>query len=150
MTCPQDKLSQSWYTRREKYGHDYIQARFAPVDCCPCLHRSKCTKSKRGIRTVSFRPRAEYELLKSARERQETAEFKTKYNKRAGIEGTISQAVRTFDLRRSRYLGLAKTHLQHLAIAAAINLTRVVSCWMTDQAKSPLYRSSFAKLAPVT
>jgi len=150
VTCPQGKFSQSWHMRREKYGHDYIQARFAPVDCCPCLYRSKCTKSKRGIRTVSFRPRAEYEMLKAARERQETAEFKTNYKKRAGIEGTISQAVRAFDLRRSRYLGLAKTHLQHLAIGTAINLTRVVTWWMADQAKSPLYRSPFAKLAPVT
>ena len=52
--------------------------------------------------------------------------------------------------RQSRYLGLAKTHLQHLAIGTTINLTRVVTWWMAGQAKSPLYRSPFAKLAPVT
>jgi transposase len=96
------------------------------------------------------RPQAEYETLKRARDRQETDEFKTKYKKRAGIEGTISQGTRSFDLRRSRYLGLAKTHLQHLAIAAAINLTRLVTWWMAGDAKSTLYRSPFAKLAPVT
>jgi transposase len=39
--------------------------------------------------------------------------------------------VRAFDLRRSRYMGLAKTHLQHILIAAAINLVRVVA-WLTD------------------
>jgi hypothetical protein len=58
--------------------------------------------------------------------------------------------VRAFDLRRSRYLGLAKTHLQHLAIGAAINLTRVVTWWMAGEQTSPIYRSPFAKLAPVT
>ena len=31
-----------------------------------------------------------------------------------GIEGTISQGVRRFDLRRTRYLGLEKTHLPQL------------------------------------
>ncbi|HAX84998.1 MAG TPA: hypothetical protein DCY91_01770 [Cyanobacteria bacterium UBA11370] len=38
---------------------------------------------------------------------------------RAGVEGTISQAVGAFGLRHCRYLGLAKTHLQHIATAAA-------------------------------
>ncbi len=43
---------------------------------------------------------------------------------RSGIEGTISQAVRRLDLRRTRYWGLAKTHLQNVATACAINLSR--------------------------
>ena len=149
VTCPQGKLSQSWYRRQEKYGHDYIQVRFDPVDCRPCPHRSDCTKSKRGVRTVSFRPRVGYEMLEVARNRQKTAEFRTKYKKRAGIEGTISQGVRAFDLRRSRYLGLAKTHLQHLAIGAAMNLTHVVTWWMVGEPTSSPYRLPFAKLKPV-
>ena len=89
-------------------------------------------------------------MLEVARNRQKTAEFRTKYKKRAGIEGTISQGVRAFDLRRSRYLGLAKTHLQHLAIGAAMNLTRVVTWWMVGEPTSSPYRLPFAKLKPVT
>ena len=150
VTCPQGKTSQTWHSRHEKYGHEYIQFRFSPGDCHPCPHRLDCTKSKRGVRMVSLRPKAEYEVLKAARDRQETQEFKTKYKKRAGIEGTISQGVRAFSLRRSRYLGLAKTHLQHLATAAAMNLTRVVSWWMADEQTSIPYRSPFLKLKPVT
>ena len=42
-----------------------------------------------------------------------------------GIEGTISQAVRAFGLRQTRYRELAKTHLQNLAIAAAMNIRLV-------------------------
>ena len=150
VTCPQGKLSQSWQFRREKYGHLYIQARFAPPDCRACPCRLDCTKSKRGVRVVSFRPQPEYEALQAARARQETGEFKTKYKKRAGIEGTISQGVRAFGLRRSHFLGLAKTHLQHLATAAAINLARTVYWWWAGESKSPPYRSPFAKLKPVT
>jgi len=87
-------------------------------------------------------------MLNSARERQKTDVFKTNYNKRAGIEGTISQGTRSFNLRRSRYLGLAKTHLQHLATAAAMNLTRVATWWLADEPQSQPYRSPFLKLAP--
>jgi hypothetical protein len=39
--------------------------------------------------------------------------------------------VRTFELRQTRYRGLAKAHLQHTAIAAAINLDRIVA-WLEE------------------
>ena len=32
---------------------------------------------------------------------------------RAGVEGSLSQGVRIAGLRQARYIGLAKTHLQH-------------------------------------
>lgn len=150
VTCPQGKTSQTWNSRREKYGHEYLEFRFSPTDCRTCAHRPECTKSKRGVRTIQLRPQVEYEMIQAARTRQETQEFKTKYKKRAGIEGTISQGTRAFDLRRSRYLGLAKTHLQHLATAAAMNLTRVVTWFMTKKPRDLPYRSPFAALASVT
>ena len=39
---------------------------------------------------------------------------------RAGIEGTLSQGVRALGMRRSRYVGLAKTGLQQACTAAAM------------------------------
>ena len=149
VTCPQGQQSQSWHIRQEKYDHEYIEARFAPADCRACPHRSDCTRSKRGVRIVTFKPQVEYETLRDARERQETEAFKQKYKKRAGVEGTISQGTRAFDLRRSRYIGLAKTHLQHLATAAAMNLTRT-AIWLMEKEKpkAPHHRSPFAALAP--
>jgi transposase len=148
LTCPQGKVSRNWHLRREKYGHDYWEMRFNPADCQACPHLRDCTRSKRGVRSVSIRPQSEYETLQSARDRQHTKEFKDTYKKRAGIEGTISQGCRAFALRRSRYLGLAKTCLQHLAIGAAMNLTRVASWWQNGETILPPYRSPFAKLAP--
>lgn len=51
------------------------------------------------------------------------------YRHRAGIEGTHSQAVRALGLRRSRYIGLPKTHLGHIAIVAAVNSIQLMS-WL--------------------
>ena len=147
LTCPEGQVSQNWHQRHEKYGHAYWEIRFEPAACRICPHLSECTRSKRGVRTVCIRPQVEYETLKTVRERQTTQSFKDKYKKRAGIEGTISQGVRTFGLRRSRYIGLAKTRLQHLVTAAAMNLTRVVAWWRNGEAGLPPYGSPFAKLA---
>ena len=46
---------------------------------------------------------------------------------RAGVEGSISQAVRRSGLRQGRYRGLAKTHLQQVASAAGLNVVRAVN-----------------------
>lgn len=66
---------------------------------------------------------------------------------RAGIEGTMSQGVRAFELRRTRYIGLARTHLQHILTAVAMNIVRLVAWWRGAQhARTRI--SHFAALAP--
>ncbi len=69
-----------------------------------------------------------------------------RYARRAGIEGTISQAVRAFGARRSRYAGIAKTHLQQVATAAAINLDRLAA-WLAGRPQETTRTSRFAALA---
>jgi Transposase DDE domain len=66
-------------------------------------------------------------MLEVAREREAQPAFSKEYRHCAGIEGTISAGVRTLHLRRSRYIGLAKTHLQHVLTAAAMNLIRIAA-----------------------
>ena len=65
--------------------------------------------------------------------------------RRAGVEGTLSRGVRAMGLRRSRYVGLAKTHLQHLVTAAAINLMRLAA-WLSDAPAAQTRRSAFTRL----
>nr|MBF6611616.1 transposase [Chloroflexota bacterium] len=65
--------------------------------------------------------------------------------KRAGIEGTISQGVRVCSVRRARYMGLAKTRLQHLAVASSINLMRV-SDWLDERPHARTRQSAFERL----
>jgi transposase len=45
------------------------------------------------------------------------------------VEGTCAQGARLTGLRRARYVGSAKVHLQHLAIAVALNLVRLAN-WL--------------------
>jgi transposase len=71
---------------------------------------------------------------------------KERYAKRAGIEGTISQGTRSFGLRQSRYMGQAKTHLQHMLIAVALNLARFVA-WVHGVPRATTRTSTFAALA---
>ena len=78
--------------------------------------------------------------------RERTAEGRRLYTQRQGIESTLSQAVRAFGLRRTRYRGLAKTGLQHAATAAAINLDRIAA-WFGGRPIAPTRTSHFAALA---
>src|SRR5262249_31959465 len=90
----------------------------------------------------------QYEALAAAQTWYGSAEGQQAYKRRAGVEGTLSQGVRAFGLRRTRYWGLAKTHLQHVAIAAAINIDRIVA-WLDERPRAQTRTSRFAALAPV-
>ena len=149
VTCPQGRLSQSWHPGQDPHGNEIIKVQFGRADCRRCDCRELCTKSKTSPRGLQFKPQLEYEALQVARQRQETVQFKQTYKMRAGVEGTISQGTRSFDLRRSRYIGLAKTHLQHIAIAAAMNLSRAWA-WLEQRPKTQTRRSKFLALAPAT
>jgi transposase len=48
-------------------------------------------------------------------------------------------------LRRSRYVGMAKTRLQHYATAAAINLERVAD-WFAEIGREKTRRSIFVRV----
>ncbi len=69
------------------------------------------------------------------------------YARRQGIEGTLSQGVRAFGLRRARYRGQAKTHLRHVGTAVAINV-RWVADWLNEVPRAQTRCSYFAALAP--
>lgn len=148
VTCPNGQTSQVWADSQDKAGHPRIYVRFAKASCQGCPVRPDCTRSTEGPRTLSFKPRPQHELLQWARQREHTPEFKERYAKRAGIEGTLSQGTRAFGLRRSRYIGQAKTHLQHILIAVAINLARFVA-WINEVPLSATRTSAFATLATV-
>lgn len=145
--CPGGKTSTSWADRKSWRGTPNIMIAFHLNDCSPCPLRSRCTRAKSVGRTLTVYPQEKYEALQNARERQETEAFKQLYGERAGIEGTVSQGVRSMGLRQSRYIGLARTHLQHVATAAAINVVRVAN-WLAGEEPEPTRISPFQALAP--
>lgn len=93
------------------------------------------------------RVQPQFEALMAARQRQTTDAFKERYATRAGVEGTIAQAVQRCDGRRTRFIGLKKTALSHVFIATALNLIRVAA-WLAEVPRSVTRRSAFAALAP--
>ncbi len=97
-------------------------------------------------RTLTLYPQQQYQAQFEARRRQHTGAFKKLYVDRAGIESTMSQAVRRTGIRTARYIGLARAHLQQTASAAAINLVRLFE-WLIGQRPQQMWISPFQKLA---
>jgi transposase len=147
-TCPNGRTNVLWMPGRDRHEHKIVNIRFARTDCEACPVRVKCTHSSTQPRMLTVRVQEQHEALQAARQRQTTDEFRKSYAKRAGVEGTISQGVRRSDVRHSRYLGLAKTHLQHLVTATALNLLRVAA-WLAEAPLSKTRQSPFGSLAPV-
>jgi transposase len=146
--CPQGKAAASWADRVDATGRSYIQVRFRPQDCRACGTRAFCTQATQAARSLTLQPQAQFEALQAARAWYRSAEGQERYQRRAGVEGTLSQGVRAFGLRYARYRGLPKTHLQHVATAAAINMERLVA-WLDERPRAKTRTSRFAALAPV-
>ena len=147
VTCPMGQTSAQWCERHSDGRKPAIQVRFSPKVCQACPSQSQCTQAKSGARTVTFLPQTQHVALQQARREQNSPEFRAKYAQRAGIEGTLSQGVRGFGLRYTRYIGLAKTHRQMLAITTAINLHRLFD-WWEQKPRTKTRVSHFARLAP--
>jgi transposase len=143
-TCPAGRRSSSWQERPARYGGKEIQIKFATRDCKSCLQRPQCTKTKSQRRLLTIQPEAEFRALREARRQEAETGFKKRYAARAGVEGTLSQGVRRSDLRRTRYVGQAKTHLQNVCTAVALNLVRLWN-WLTEIPLAATRHSAFAK-----
>jgi transposase len=143
--CPAGCRSISWTPAVDRRTNDVIKLKFATTDCSVCAHQSECTDSTPPRRTLTIRPKDQYQALRAAREREMSIAFKEQYAQRAGVEGTLSQGIRAFEMRRSRYIGLARTHLQHVLTATAMNFVRV-SLWLSDTPRAQTRQSAFQRL----
>lgn len=148
VTCPMGKRSNCWSPSKSRFDKPVIQIHFRPQDCLTCSAREQCTQSQSAPRNLRIQPKEMYLALLAARERQTQLSFWSRYAIRSGIEGTIGCAVNMFGMRRTRYRGLAKTHLHHLLTAMAMNVKRVLY-WLADLPRSRTRTSHFAALAPV-
>jgi transposase len=144
--CPQGQRRVVWMERPDRHGHATVRIAFSTPVCAACARRTDCTRAASAPRALRLRERDHYTALQTARVRQQTEAFKQVYARRAGIEGTIAQGTRTGDLRRSRYIGLVKTRLMHLLLAAALNFMRVAA-WRADRPRARTRPAAFAALA---
>jgi transposase len=146
VTCPEGVTSQSWGAHQAPVG-PRIQVKFAAKNCRPCPSRDKCVRgsSARPRRGLTLHLRPEHELLMANRRDQTSAEWKARYAERAGVEGTMSQAV-SHGARRTRYIGLGKKLLQANLIATGLNIVRV-GAWLTGTPRATTRTSPIRHLA---
>ena len=146
--CPEGHRSTSWSPAIDRRDNDVITIQFSTGHCRRCASRPYCIQSpdqRYPRRVIKVRPQEQYLALQAARARATTEAYKEEYARRAGIEGTISQGVRAYGLRRCRYIGEAKTHVQHVLTATAINFIRVDD-WLAGRTVAQTRRSPFAAL----
>jgi len=147
VSCPQGKKSVSWRTINTPSG-PRIQAQVSRTECGDCTVGHNCTPPTSTRRQLQFHLQDEYEALHAARARMRDPAWLQRYHRRAGAEGTLSQGVRAFGMRRSRYIGLAKTSLQQACTAVAMNVSRVVH-WLDGEPQAKTRVTRFAALAAV-
>jgi transposase len=122
-SCPAGALSRSM--RPDARG--LVTFRFRVRDCRPCPLRSKCTKALNPNlgRSITIHPEPVHQARVNAHQAQQGQDWAKIYQLRAGVESTISQAVRGPDLRHSRYRGRDKAHVQNVLTGMALNITRL-------------------------
>jgi len=120
--CPAGKKStQCSSLRVGKTGH--IDYRFEwSTHCRTCALRKKCIGSDQPHRTLVVSQH--HTGLQHRRHEQTTEAFRKRMHRRNGIEGTHSELIRRYGLRRARYRGKAKVNLQNQFIGAACNINR--------------------------
>jgi len=144
VTGPARQQSAVWAEGRSQEGTAPIRVNFPTNACMACPLQARC---RPGVnRGLTLRPPLEHQALHAARQRESTDRFGQQSAQRAGIQGTISQAVPGLALRRSRSIGLAKTHLQAIVVAVALNIFRAIN-WLNAVPLATPRSSPLAALA---
>jgi transposase len=120
--CPDGKVSVKWRHHTERDGSRAVQIQFAAATCAVCPLRARCTTSASGR---SLHLNEHHPLLVARRAEARTEAFRLRMHARPAIEATLSELVRRHGLRRHRYRGARKRHLENLLKAAACNLKRL-------------------------
>lgn len=142
--CPAGHKSRDWGHIPDRHGKPSLRIRFPLPLCRSCPLHAQCTPI--AAKVLILRPdKQSFQALQENRKRQETPEFRALYAKRAGVEGTVAQAVRTCEIRRSRYIGQKKLNLQAFLTATSMNVLRACH-WVTEEKHAATPLSRFAKL----
>ncbi|MEV0403079.1 transposase [Actinoallomurus sp. NPDC050550] len=111
-------------------------ARFTKAQCRPCPVRTQCTTSRESARNVGFPPRELRDLQVRVRAEQQTPAWKARCAVRSGVESTVNELAHGHGMRRCRYRGQPKAHLQHVLTAIAANIERLSGSSPADEAHS--------------
>ncbi|MDX2681638.1 IS1182 family transposase [Streptomyces soliscabiei] len=122
VTCPNGQVSGNWRDLPVTEPTSVV-VRFDARQCGRCPERAACTPGP--FRSLYFPTRRLHELQAKNRADQQDTDWRRLYGLRSGAEGTIAEFADGHRGRRCRYRGLAKTHVQHVLTALAINVERL-------------------------
>ncbi|WP_328558477.1 transposase [Streptomyces coelicoflavus] len=118
-------------------------ARFTKSQCRPGPARTQCTTTRDSVRTVGFPPRELRDLQLRARTEQQTPEWKARHAVRSAVEGTVNEFAHGHGMRRCRYRGQHKAHLQQrnagtwaaTCLRSSAPSCQSLPCWWTSLAR---------------
>jgi Transposase DDE domain len=149
VTCPQGHTSAVWSAQRHNVrGVPIVQVFLPPRTAMRvlCARHAPAPPVCAGAAVCSFwtvpskKPTTPGGADRTARSSRPATAL------RAGVEGTIAQAVRRSGIGTTCYIGLSKTHLGHVFSATALNLVRLDARW-TGKPLGATRTSHFTKLA---
>jgi len=121
--CPAGQTnSQCSRIQEDKAGNTIYRMEWNKAVCQVCPLRSQCLGNRQTHRTIEVGQW--HSLLQARRREMQTEAFRQDMHHRNGIEGTQSELVRAYGLRRARYRSLAKVRLQNYFIGAACDIRR--------------------------
>jgi hypothetical protein len=131
LTCPGGQTLETFRLTIDSGGREVKVFSFPRATCEACPFLGRCVRSKAEGRTVTLNYRED--VLREAKARQETAEFRGAYRERAKVERKIAELI-GHGLRQARYVGRPKKRLQALWTAAVVNLKRLFKLAKGDSA----------------
>jgi hypothetical protein len=84
-----------------------------------------------------------YDLQLRVRAEQQSPDWQTRYAVRSGAEGTVNEFAHGHGMRRCRYRGQLKAHLQHVFTAIAVNIERLSGLPPSREATSSRLPTAF-------
>ena len=166
LTCPGGQTVGEPRLIKDPQGRRVCQFVFPRALCATCEFFARCVRprkpsveanreasgegsetERRGIgRTVTLHYHES--VLRAARERQATEEFRAAYRERAKVERKLAELM-GHGLRQARYIGRPKKRLQALWIAAVVNLKRLFKLSKDDLKRLVEALSSVSSGAPL-
>ena len=145
--CPQGHQSVLWMARQDRNDHEVIHIKFAAKESLACPVRSQCTHAVKEPRSIMIRAEPLTTCCNTPGNDSRLPLSRNSMRSGPVLKARSRKRVRAFGLRRSRYVGEAKTRFQMCMTAVAINVVRI-GAWIEEQPRGQTRRSRFAALAP--
>jgi len=133
--CPAGHETRDLTFSRNGRGGKIPVFRFPVATCQECPLKDRCFNPRQKSRTLRLHPHEA--LLREARAKQESPEFKAVYRRRCHIERTIAHLTR-HGARRARYFGQLKVRFQVLVAAVVHNIKQLARLAAARQKALPL------------